>query len=144
DPLKGRWVSGDFAIGDVLVFHSMAVHKGVPNRSDKLRMSIDVRYQLVSEPFNPDNANADGQPLAWDDIYAGWRSKDLQYYWKNMLLTLKDFDRTWYDKRDALAFALGEAGDPRARSVLQRIVARDADTAKRERARHLLDALDRA
>ena len=144
DPLEGRWVSNDFAQGDVLIFHSMAVHKGVPNRSDRLRMSMDVRYQLVSEPFNPDNANADGQPLTWDDVYTGWRSKDLQYYWQRLPLTLRDFDRTWFDKRDALGFALGEAGDPRARSVLQRIVARDADTAKRERAKHLLDALDHA
>jgi hypothetical protein len=144
DPLEGRWVSGDFAVGDVLIFHSMAVHKGVPNRSDKLRMSMDVRYQLASEPFNPDNANADGQPLSWDDIYAGWRSQDLQYYWQKIPLVLKDFDCTWFDKRDALGFALGEAGDPRARSVLQRIVARDADAAKRERAQRLLDAMAHA
>jgi len=144
DPLEGRWVSDDFAVGDVLIFHSMVVHKGVPNRSDKLRMSMDVRYQLASEPFNLDNANADGQPLSWDDIYAGWRSQDLQYYWQKIPLVLKDFDRTWFDKRDALGFALGEAGDPRARSVLQRIVARDADAAKRERAQRLLDAMAHA
>ena len=144
DPLEGRWVSDDFAVGDVLIFHSMVVHKGVPNRSDKLRMSMDVRYQLASEPFNLDNANADGQPLSWDDIYAGWRSQDLQYYWQKIPLVLKDFDRTWFDKRDALGFALGEAGDPRARSVLQRIVARDADAAKRERAQRLLDTMAHA
>lgn len=142
DPLEGSWVSGDFAVGDVLIFHSMLVHKGVPNHSDKLRMSMDVRYQLVSEPFNLDNANADGQPLVWDDIYAGWRSKGLQYYWERMPLNLKEFDRRWFDKRDALGFELGEAGDPRARSVLQRIVARDADPAKRERAQRLLATLD--
>ena len=142
DPLEGTWRSTGFALGDVLIFHSMLVHKGVPNHSDKLRMSMDVRYQLVSEPFNLDNAHADAQPLAWDDIYAGWHAKDLQYYWRKLPLTLKDFDRTWFDKRDALGFALGEAGDPRAKSVLQRIVARDADAAKRERAQFLLDALD--
>jgi hypothetical protein len=142
DPLEGRWVSGAFAIGDVLIFHSMTVHKGVPNRSDKLRMSMDVRYQLVSEPFNPDNANPDGQPLSWEEVYAGWQSDALQYYWKRLPLTLKPFDRQWFEKRDAMAFELGEAGDPRARSVLQRIVARDADAAKRARAQTLLDALD--
>src|ERR1019366_10402254 len=144
DAFEDRWVSGAFSVGDVLIFHGLLVHKGVPNRDDRLRMSMDVRYQLVSEPFNPDNANADGQPLAWDDIYAGWRSTELQYYWQRLPLTTKDFDRTWFDKRDALGFALGEAGDPRAKSVLQRIVARDADATKRERARHLLDALDHA
>ena len=70
DPLEGTWASGAFAVGDVLLFHSMAVHKGVPNHSNKLRMSMDVRYQLVSEPFNIDNANPDGQPLSWDEVYA--------------------------------------------------------------------------
>ena len=141
DPLEGRWVSGSFAVGDVLVFHSMTVHKGVPNRSDKLRMSMDVRFQLVSEPFNIDNANPDGQPLSWDEVYAGWRSDALQYYWQRLPLTLQPFDPVWFDKRDALGFEFGEAGDPRARSVLQRIVARDADPSKRERAQRLLDAL---
>ena len=141
DPLEGRWVSGPFAAGDVLIFHSMAVHKGVPNRSDKLRMSMDVRYQLVSEPFNPDNANADGQPLAWDDVYAGWKSDALKYYWKRLPLKLKPFDRQWFDKRDVRAFELGEAGDRRAISVLQRIVARDPDATKQARARKLLERL---
>lgn len=141
DPLEGTWASSDFAMGDVLLFHSMAVHKGVPNRSDKLRMSMDVRYQLVSEPFNIDNANADGQPLTWDEVYAGWRSDELKYYWKRLPLTLKVFDPLWFDKRDNLGFELGEASDPRARSVLQRIVARDANPEKRARAQRLLDAL---
>jgi Phytanoyl-CoA dioxygenase (PhyH) len=141
DPLDGRWVSGDFAIGDVLLFHSMTVHKGVPNRSDKLRMSMDVRFQLVSEPFNIDNANPDGQPLSWDEVYRDWRSDTLKYYWRRLPLTLKPFDPVWFDKRDALGIELGAAGDPRARSVLQRIVARDANPEKRARAQQLLDAL---
>ncbi len=141
DPLDGSWVSADFAAGDVLLFHSMTVHKGVANRSGRLRMSMDVRYQLVSEPFNIDNANPDGQPLSWEEIYADWRSDALQYYWQRLPLTLKAFDPVWFDRRDALGFALGEAGDPRARSVLQRIVARDANAEKRARAQRLLDAL---
>jgi hypothetical protein len=141
DKLEGRWVSGAFSVGDVLVFHSMAVHKGVPNRSDRLRMSMDVRYQLVSEPFNIDNANPDGQPLSWQEVYAGWHSDGLKYYWQRLKLKLKPFDPVWFDKRDALGFELGEAGDPRARSVLQRIVARDANLEKCARAQRLLDTL---
>jgi hypothetical protein len=141
DPLEGRWVCGGFAAGDVLLFHSMTVHKGLPNRSDKLRMSMDVRYQLMSQPFNIDNAQPDGQPLAWEEVYAGWRSDALKYYWQRLPLILKPFDPQWFDKRDALGFALGEAGDPRARSVLQRIVARDVSPEKRARAQKLLDAL---
>lgn len=141
DPLEGTWVSDDFAPGDVLLFHSMTVHKGLPNRSDKLRMSMDVRYQLVSEPFNIDNANPDGQPLSWEEVYAEWKSEDLKYYWQRLPLTLRPFDPVWFNKRDALGFQFGERGDPRARSVLQRIVARDADPEKRARAQSLLDAL---
>jgi ectoine hydroxylase-related dioxygenase (phytanoyl-CoA dioxygenase family) len=141
DPFTGRWVSGPFEIGDVLIFHSLAVHKGVPNRGDRLRMSMDVRYQRADAPFNPDNAHADGQPLAWADIYAGWRSDALQYYWQRMNLTVQPFDRRWFDKRDNRALELAEMGDPRARSVLQRIVAHDADPAKRVRAQALIDRL---
>ena len=141
DPLDGRWQSGPFAAGDVLFFHSMTVHKGVPNRGERLRMSMDVRYQLVSEPFNPDNANADAQPLAWDSIYGGWKSDALKYYWQRLPLVIRKFDRQWFDKRDDLAFELGEQGDARARSVLLRIVARDADAGKRARALALLEKL---
>jgi hypothetical protein len=65
-----------------------------------------------------------------------------QYYWRKLPLTEVPFGRTWFDRRDALGLALGEAGDPRARSVLQRIVARDPDPAKREGAARLLAALD--
>ena len=75
-------------------------------------------------------------------MYAGWRSDALQYYWTRLRLTEVPFDRTWFDRRDALGFALGEAGDPRARAVLQRIVARDPDPAKRERAERLLATFD--
>lgn len=141
DPLEGRWVSGPFQVGDVLIFHSMTVHKGVPNSSDRLRMSMDVRFQRADQPFNFDNANPDGQPLTWEEVYAGWKSDDLKYYWKRLPLNGIPFDRTWFDKRDAMGFELGEAGDPRAASVLQRIVARDSDPAKRARAAALLQTL---
>jgi len=141
DPLDGRWHAGPFEAGDVLFFHSMTVHKGVPNRGDRLRMSMDVRYQLASEPFNPDNANPDAQPLAWEDIYAGWKSDDLKFYWHRLPLVIRAFDPQWFNKRDAMAFDLADRGDPRARSVLLRIVARDADPAKRARAQALLEAL---
>ena len=141
DPLDGRWHGEAFAAGDVLFFHSMTVHKGVPNHSEQLRMSMDVRYQLVSEPFNPDNANADAQPLAWESIYAGWKSDALKFYWQRLPLVVRDFDPQWFEKRDAMAFELGARGDARARSVLLRIVARDADQAKRVRAKAVLDSL---
>lgn len=142
DPLEGRWHCGPMRAGDVLIFHSMTVHKGLPNRAaNRMRMSMDVRFQRVADPFCPDNANPDGQPLSWEQVYAGWQDRSLQYYWQRLPLVEKPFDPQWFDKRNALAFELGEAGDRRAASVLQRIVARDADPAQRQRAQALLDRL---
>lgn len=124
----------------------MLVHKGVHNRSDQLRMSVDARYQRVSDPFNPDNADApNGLPSSWEELYQHWpdtpQANALQYYWQRLNLNYKPFDPVWFDKRDAIAFELGEQCDPKARSVLQRIVARDKDPAKRERAAQLLAGL---
>ena len=45
-------------------------------------------------------------------------------------------------ERDRQALALGEQGDPLAVSVLQRIVARDKDPHKRQRAAALLAAIE--
>ena len=51
DPLEGSWVAGPLEAGDVLIFHSLTVHKGLPNRTDRLRISLDNRYQRASEPI---------------------------------------------------------------------------------------------
>ena len=50
DPLIGQWVVSDYEIGDVMIFHSLVVHRALPNLTDRLRQSIDVRYQRLSEP----------------------------------------------------------------------------------------------
>jgi ectoine hydroxylase-related dioxygenase (phytanoyl-CoA dioxygenase family) len=45
-----EWHCGDFAAGDVLIFHSHTVHKAMPNlTSDRLRLSTDNRYQLAGD-----------------------------------------------------------------------------------------------
>jgi ectoine hydroxylase-related dioxygenase (phytanoyl-CoA dioxygenase family) len=44
----GGWVSGDFAVGDFVMFHSHTIHKALPNvTKDRLRLSTDNRYQKV-------------------------------------------------------------------------------------------------
>jgi ectoine hydroxylase-related dioxygenase (phytanoyl-CoA dioxygenase family) len=41
-----EWVAGDFELGDFLVFHSLTIHKALPNLTrDRLRISTDNRYQ---------------------------------------------------------------------------------------------------
>jgi ectoine hydroxylase-related dioxygenase (phytanoyl-CoA dioxygenase family) len=44
------WHVGDFAAGDLLLFHSHTIHKALPNLTkDRLRISTDNRYQRVGE-----------------------------------------------------------------------------------------------
>jgi ectoine hydroxylase-related dioxygenase (phytanoyl-CoA dioxygenase family) len=142
DPLDGSWVTGPLEAGDVLIFHSLTVHKGLPNLTDRLRLSLDNRYQRASEPI----CERCLQPYAgcgtWDEIHAGWKSEELPYYWRKQAPRIADFDMKYYDKRDQIAFDLAEHGDQTARATLLRIVQRDPSEQKRERASALLARLD--
>ena len=142
DPLDGTWVNSPFDLGDVLVFHSLAVHKGLPNRSSRLRMSIDARYQKVSDPVAPGSLNPHSQPHTWEEIYENWPAGSRQYYWNQWDVEVVEYDTQYHEKRDRLAFEMAEAGDETARSTLQRILARDADPAKQKRAAELIATLD--
>jgi len=51
-----HWVAGDMKLGDIIVFHSESVHKALPNLTDdRMRLSLDNRYQGVSNPVNLKN-----------------------------------------------------------------------------------------
>jgi len=43
-------LSADYHPGDVLVFHNLTLHWALPNRSDRIRLSIDTRAQPASAP----------------------------------------------------------------------------------------------
>ncbi len=53
DRLGGRWLTGDFRAGDVLIFGMDTIHASLDNQTDALRLSCDSRYQLASEPADP-------------------------------------------------------------------------------------------
>lgn len=142
NPLEGTWVNSPFKQGDVLIFHSMAVHKGVSNSSDRLRMSIDARYQKISDPIAPGSLQPHSQPHTWEEVYSDWPAGGLQYYWEKWNMTVKEYDNSYHDKRDRLGIEMAEKGDKRSLSVLQRIVARDTDPAKRQQAADLLERLE--
>jgi hypothetical protein len=143
DPYEGRWVAGDFAEGDAIIFHSLVVHKALPNVSDRLRQSVDNRYQRVSDPIVAASLAPYANILSWDEIYAGWRETRLQRYWEGRFTNIVPFDNGYYEERDRMAFRMAEAGDGTARATLLRIVQRDADPRKRERASLLLQQLER-
>lgn len=52
DQLGGRWLSAEFRAGDLLTFTIYTLHASLDNRSDRIRLSSDSRYQLASEPID--------------------------------------------------------------------------------------------
>ncbi|MBT3344696.1 MAG: phytanoyl-CoA dioxygenase [Gemmatimonadetes bacterium] len=76
------WVGGDFACGDLLFVHSLAIHQGRPNETDRLRLSCDFRYQPRSHQVRRDSLTPHMNWLTWDEIYQDWPSQDpVRSYW---------------------------------------------------------------
>lgn len=49
ESIGGRWLTGEYRAGDVLVFSIFTIHGSLDNRSRQMRLSSDSRYQLASE-----------------------------------------------------------------------------------------------
>jgi hypothetical protein len=82
------WHVSDFAAGDVLIFHSCAVHKAEPNTTaNTVRMSIDTRFCDFGAPvFSTNLEPHHGWRIAgldWETIYRGWQDTQYQYYWRD-------------------------------------------------------------
>jgi len=85
-----EWVGGQINAGDVLIFHSLTVHAASPNRSDKLRITLDCRFQDSRRVLNPANLVFGGESgKSWESIYAQWHSSELKYYWKKLSLNFQ-------------------------------------------------------
>lgn len=88
DAAGDNWVGGPVSAGDVLIFHSLTVHAASPNVSDRMRISLDCRFQDAHHALNPSNLVFSGESgKSWEKTYAGWQSDDLQFYWKSIPLT---------------------------------------------------------
>lgn len=83
----------NYACGDVITFPSHTVHKGLPNQlRDRIRLSCDLRYQPADEPIDPSSLAPHMSVATWEEIYAGWQSDNLKYYWKSRELQLSRWD----------------------------------------------------
>jgi hypothetical protein len=48
------WLTAEtYQPGDVLIFHIHTLHASLDNHSDRIRMSVDTRYQRADEPADP-------------------------------------------------------------------------------------------
>tara|TARA_B100001123_G_C14449685_1_gene686046 strand:- start:56 stop:514 length:459 start_codon:yes stop_codon:yes gene_type:complete len=142
--IPGTWVTGSFKAGDALIFQDVTVHQALPNRTRQIRQSFDARYQPASQPVAPLSMDTYSGCGTWEEIYAGWSSSEDQYYWRDLNPKVVEFDRSYYNRRDEMAFEMAERGDIAARDALLRIVQRDPDPAKCARAEKAVALLDSA
>jgi hypothetical protein len=49
-PHQPGWYTTDYGVGDVLLFHCLTSHAALPNRSARLRLSQDSRWQTADQP----------------------------------------------------------------------------------------------
>jgi ectoine hydroxylase-related dioxygenase (phytanoyl-CoA dioxygenase family) len=111
-----EWVGGRVNAGDVLIFHSLTVHAASPNLSERMRISLDCRFQDARRVLNPSNLVFAGESgKSWEKTYANWRSDDLKFYWKSTPLTFKP-------SRDELARLAETAESSATRARYARIV----------------------
>ncbi len=114
DPLEGTWVNSPFEQSDVLIFHSLTVHQGRSFQGERLRLSIDGRFQRARDPIDHGSLLPHGGLIDWEDIYADWPEDQLQYYWQQWDLTVTEYDSRYHDQRDRMAMEMARRGDPRA------------------------------
>ena len=132
DRREGDWLTTDYEIGDCLMFHSLTLHRALPNVTpDRLRVSLDNRYQALGSPISDQMLNphlALHNPITWEEVYAGWETTDLQYYWRDMVTEVVPRDTSYSERGFAEALSLARQGDPRAILQLKRSVLRDPDS----------------
>ncbi|ALS26634.1 phytanoyl-CoA dioxygenase [Paenibacillus sp. 32O-W] len=97
-----EWAEGDYEAGDIITFHSLTVHKALPNLTPRrIRLSCDMRYQPASEPVDRTSLLPHG-PFSWADLYEGWQRPELQYYWQKERLAVTEFDESIRWQKDKI------------------------------------------
>jgi ectoine hydroxylase-related dioxygenase (phytanoyl-CoA dioxygenase family) len=96
-----RWVTTDFATGDVLLFPSLTVHAALHNITEfDLRISVDYRYQQEGEALTDICLHPHFQRVSWEEVYEGWTSDAHQYYWKDLDYRVVPFETYPVDRGD--------------------------------------------
>jgi hypothetical protein len=143
--LQGQWHSTDYQIGDTLIFPSLTAHQALPNNTtDRLRLSLDNRYQPQHVPIGEHMLEPHlglSSALTWDEVYANWESTELQYYWKDLPLDIVPRDPQWGEAGFKEALDLARQGDDHALYLMHRLVKRDAVDPRVAQAKAILEEL---
>lgn len=61
-----------------MIFHSLTVHGGGANRTERVRLSIDIRYQRRSDPMRSEYVHPHGWPRTpdWPELCRGWSTDE--------------------------------------------------------------------
>lgn len=90
-----EWIGGDYSCGDVVTFLSTTVHKAVPAEDrGHVRLSCDFRYQPATDPIHEASLLPHCELAGWEEIYAGWKHADFQYYWRRHQPRLSPWDES--------------------------------------------------
>lgn len=140
DEIDPVWHSTDYEIGDTLIFPALTIHRALPNLTeDKLRLSLDNRYQAVGDPIAEHMLDPHGpSQLTWEEVYQDWQSDDLQYYWQDYDNPVVPRDLSYGEKGFTEALELARNGDEHALFRLRRIVKNDPNSDAANDARSVL------
>lgn len=47
-----RWLTAEYEMGDLVLFGPTTVHGSLDNQTDRIRLSVDTRYQRASDPID--------------------------------------------------------------------------------------------
>ena len=135
------WRCSPMDPGDVIIHNCLTIHRGLPNRSITMRLSVDARYQPINEPVGEKYLGLPHQMKTWDDLQVGWEGDEYKYYRRDFKLDVVPFTFDWYDRREEKAIAMGESGDPEASIALENIALKHRDPAVCARAQRALEQL---
>jgi len=146
DEVGDEWHTTDFEVGDTLIFPALTIHKALPNvTEDRLRVSLDNRYQRVGDPIAEHMLNphlSSMSALSWDDVYSQWESDEYQYYWKSLDNPVLPKITEYLDKAFDEAVEMARNGDAHACLHLKRIALRDPNSEQGIVATAVLSAVD--
>ena len=92
-----RWLAADFRVGDVLVFHSLTVHRSLHNHyRDRMRISCDFRFQREGEELVARSLMPHFARLDWDQVYADWTGPTPRRYWEAFDYQVVPWDDTFH------------------------------------------------